>query len=123
MFTDAHLTCKTSVVWLSTAQLTGEFGGVAGMMLKMQGCLITPIPFLNMAVYFQNCQARVQVGPGQVQVGSRSAPCNLKKFQYQGLFQISKRPGPGACSYNCNATTTTTQETFLSRITLKSLHV
>ena len=34
----------------------------------------------------QNCQAWVQV---------------------QGLSQISKRPGPGACSYNCNVSTTT----------------
>ena len=51
---------------------------------------------------FQYCQARVQV---------------------QGLSQISKRPGPGACSYNCNVPTTTHHKTFLSRITLKSLHV
>ena len=35
-------------------------------------------------VWIQDCQAQVQV---------------------QGLFQISKRPGPEACSYNCNATT------------------
>ena len=53
-----------------------------------------------------NCQARVQV---------------------QGLSQISdKRPGPGACSYNCNVSThhpPPTHKTFLSRITLKSLHV
>lgn len=41
-----HLTCNTSVVWFNTAQFTGEFGGVAGMMLKMQGELITPIEFL-----------------------------------------------------------------------------
>ena len=41
-----HLTCKTSVVWLRTAQFTGELGGVAGMMLKMQGELITPMVFL-----------------------------------------------------------------------------
>ena len=41
-----HLTCNTSVVWFKTAQFTGEFGGVAGMMLKMQGELITPIEFL-----------------------------------------------------------------------------
>ena len=44
--------------------------------------------------------------------------------QVQGLSQISnKRPGPGAWSYNCNVSTTTTQKTFLIRITLKSLHV
>ena len=46
------------------------------------------------------------------------------RVQVQGLSQISKRPGPGACSYNCmSPPPTTTQETFLSRITLKSLHV
>ena len=45
------------------------------------------------------------------------------RVQVQGLSQISnKRPGPGACSYNCNVSTTT-QKTFLSRIKSKSLHV
>ena len=63
----------------------------------------------------------VQVGTGRVKVGSRSAPCELWKFQ--GLSPISKRPGPGAWSYNCNVSTTTNHQTFLSRITLKSLHV
>ena len=30
------------------------------------------------------------------------------RVQVQGLSQISnKRPGPGACSYNCNVSTTT----------------
>ena len=44
------------------------------------------------------------------------------RVQVQGLSQISnKRPGPGACSYNC-IVSTTTQQTFLSTITLKSLH-
>ena len=57
-----------------------------------------------MTISSQYCQARVQV---------------------QDLSQISnKRPGPGACSYNCNVThPPPTHETFLSRITLKSLHV
>ena len=39
------------------------------------------------------------LGPGFLQVNSKS-------LQSQGLFQISKRPGPGAYSYNCNGTTT-----------------
>ena len=41
---------------------------------------------------------------------------NLK----EGLFQISKRPGPGTWIYKCNATTH--HETSLSGITLKSLY-
>ena len=40
------------------------------------------------------------LGPGHLQVNSKSLKC-------QGLFQISKRPGLRACSYNRNATTTT----------------
>ena len=46
LYCNPHLTCSTSVVWFNTAQFTGEFGGVAGMMLKMQGEFITPIEFL-----------------------------------------------------------------------------
>ena len=37
------------------------------------------------------------LGPGHLQVNSES-------LKSQGLSQISKRPGPGACSYNCNVT-------------------
>ena len=52
------------------------------------------VPFRTCLIFMEtekycgrNCQARVQV---------------------QGLSQISnKRPGPGACSYNCNVSTTT----------------
>ena len=53
------------------------------------------------------------LGPDHLQV-------NTKSLKSQGLFQISKRPGPGACVYtNCNHY----HKTFLSGITLKSLHV
>ena len=37
-------------------------------------------------------------GPGHLQVSS-------KTLKSQGLSQISERPGPGACSYNCNVST------------------
>ena len=61
---------------------------------------------LFVLLHKQNCQARVQV---------------------QGLSQISnKRSGPGAWLYNCNChppPPPPTHKTFLSRITLKSLHV
>ena len=48
-----------------------------------------------------------------LKIGGKLSLAHLKycqaRFQVQGLSQISnKRPGPGACSYNCNATTTTT---------------
>ena len=46
----------------------------------------------NLIFWKINCQARVQV---------------------QGLSQISnKRPGPGACSYNCNVTHPPTRKLF-----------
>ena len=44
-----------------------------------------------------------------LKIGGKLSLAHLKycqaRFQVQGLSQISnKRPGPGACSYNCNAT-------------------
>ena len=44
------------------------------------------------------------------------------KVQVQGLSQIFKRPGPGACSYICLSPPTTHHKTFLSRTMLKSLN-
>ena len=38
-----HLTCRTSVVWLVTAQCRGGSGGVAGITEKTQGAAISPI--------------------------------------------------------------------------------
>ena len=52
--------------------------------------------FIVVKLGSRSVKVRYRSGPGWVQVGSRSAPCELWKFQYQGLSQISKRPGPGA---------------------------
>ena len=44
----------------------------------------------------------------QLQFCAKTSFCQAR-VQVQGPSQISnKRPGPGACSYNCNVTTTTT---------------
>ena len=38
-----HLTCRTSVVWLVTAQCRGGSGGVAGITENTQGTAISPM--------------------------------------------------------------------------------
>ena len=77
---------------------------------------LTPILNCRLIVKFQ-----IQVFFGGIRIQSnkpkmaysrdlpKMAVCHCQAWvQVQGLSQISKRPGPGACSYNCNVSTTTT---------------
>ena len=73
------------------------------------------------------CQARVQVSPGQVQVRSRSGPgelhLNSKSFNIKVYFKSVRDLDLELEAIIAMPPPPTHHETFLSRITLKSLHV
>ena len=58
-------------------------------------CFITQLMIFSV---FESMFLLSSSGPGHPQVNSES-------LKSQGLFKISKRPGPWACSYNSNVTT------------------
>ena len=110
----------------------GYLGDHSSITFSILGSFQTPTPINYVVIILSSLSPGwsrlVQVGPGQVQVRSRLGPgqlhVNSKSFNIKVYFislrdldlelvAIIAMPPPP----------TTTQETFLSRITLKSLHV